>query len=362
MAHKSSSPPAVGKKALRETNAGVLRQALLRRLPQRLRGSGEFSIPPAAGLLDHYTQLFIGVFAAIGRVFTAAEVEEFRLGLKQNLEQAWAISPYSKVVVSYQTNTPPQTGLLWRINVLRSTVEDEYDHWLKTRTPPLFGKHPDAKIFELARGLGAPAEVPILDLGAGTGRNALALARAGFPTDAVEMVPSLAAVLREEAEQADLPVRVFEGDMFDAGLGLPVGHYRILLLAEVVASHFRSEAELRALFALASQLLPVGGLLVFSAFLTSDGYKPDDAAREMSQVQWCNLFTRRQVQDAIGAHAFERLSDESVQAYEKAHLAAEDWPPTGWFEAWTGGQDLFDLPAGRPPMELRWLVYRKAGA
>ncbi len=360
MAHKGSSGVAGVKRVVRETNTGVLRQALLRRLPNRLRGSGEFSIPPVAGLLDHYTQLFMGIFAAIGRVFTAQEIDVFRAGLKKNLDQAWAISPYSKVLVSYETDTPPKTGLLWRINVVRSTVADEYDHWLKTRTPPLFGKHPDAKIFELARALGAPEEVPILDVGAGTGRNTLALARAGFPTDAVEMVPSLAAVLREEAEKESLPLRVFEGDMFDASLGIPAEHYRILLLAEVVASHFRTEAELHALFELSSRLLPPGGLLVFSAFLASDGYKPDDAAREMSQVQWCNLFTRRQLQDAMGELPFKQLSDESVQAYEKAHLAADEWPPTGWFETWTGGQDLFDLPPGKPPMDLRWLVYRKA--
>ncbi|MEI9947430.1 MAG: hypothetical protein WDO74_00200 [Pseudomonadota bacterium] len=71
------------------------------------------------------------------------------------------------------------------------------------------------------------------------------------------------------------------------------------------------------------------------------------------------MFTRRELQEALADEPLQLISDESVQAYERANLPAEAWPPTGWFETWTGGQDLFDLPAGKPPLELRWLVYRK---
>jgi hypothetical protein len=42
-------------------------------------------------------------------------------------------------------------------------------------------------------------------------------------------------------------------------------------------------------------------------------------------------------------------------------LPKEHWPPTGWFEQWSSGGDLFDLPLGRAPVELRWLAYRKRG-
>ncbi|MEI9937823.1 MAG: class I SAM-dependent methyltransferase [Pseudomonadota bacterium] len=349
------------KKVARETSAPILRKAVLRRLPQRLSTTSEYRVPPVPALLEHYVTLFNTIWLGIGRVFSVDDLEQFRAALKLNLNNAWTASPYSRVLVSFSTDPPPQTSLSWRVNVETLTIADEYEHWVANRTPPLFGKHPDAKIFELARALGAPAEVPILDIGAGTGRNTLPLSRAGFPTDAVELAPSLAAILREEAAKEALPVKVFEGDVFDPNLGLAPGYYRILLLAEVVASHFRTAGELRALFQVAAKLLPQGGLLVFSAFLSSDGYKPDDLAREMSQILWCNLFTRRELQDALDGGPFQLLSDESVQAYEKANLPAEEWPPTGWFETWTGGQDLFDLPAGKPPIELRWLVYRKTG-
>ncbi|MEI9950165.1 MAG: class I SAM-dependent methyltransferase [Pseudomonadota bacterium] len=359
MSEKGKSGPVGSKQVARETSPPILRKAVLRRLPQRLSANAEFRLPPAPGLLEHYVQLFNAMWLGIGRVFSEQDLEQFRAALKLNLADAWAASPYSKVLVSYSTDPAPQTSVSWRVNVEALTLADEYDHWVKTRTPPLFGKYPDAKIFELARALGAPAEVPILDIGAGTGRNTLPLSRAGFPTDAVELAPALAAILREEAAKEALPVTVYEADVFDPNLHIAAGYYRILLLAEVVASHFRSPAELRQLFQVAAKLLPTGGLLVFSVFLSSDDYEPDDVAREMSQVLWCNLFTRRELLDAVAGEPFQQVSDESVAAYEKANLPAEEWPPTGWFETWTGGRDLFDLPAGKPPMELRWLVYRK---
>ena len=56
---------------------------------------------------------------------------------------------------------------------------------------------------------------------------------------------------------------------------------------------------------------------------------------------------------------FERVTDESVLEFEHEHLPAEAWPPTGWFVPWVAGQDLFDIPENRSPVELRWLSYRR---
>src|SRR6188768_3347776 len=356
---KNQPGPVGENEGARETSAPILHQAMLQRLPQRLRASAEYRVPPVPALLEHYVQLFNTAWIGLGRIFNEEDLEKFRGALKHHLNEAWKASQYSRILVTFSTDPPPQTSLSWGINVEPVSMADEYSYWVATRTPPLFGKHPDTKIFELARALGTPADVRILDIGAGTGRNAFALAREGFPTDAVEMAPALAAILREDAKKEALPVKVFEGNMFDPKLGIPPGHYRILLLAEVVASHFRTLGEVCQLFELAARLLPKDGLLVFSAFISSDDYEPDDLARELSQVFWCSVFTRREMQEALGAGPFQLVSDESVQAYEREHLPADAWPPTGWFEAWTGGQDLFALPAGKPPMDLRWLVYRK---
>jgi hypothetical protein len=93
-------------------------------------------------------------------------------------------------------------------------------------------------------------------------------------------------------------------------------------------------------------------------FLTSSGYKPDAMARELSEAMWCPVFTRRELDDAVNGLPFTKLSDESVPEFEHDHLPESAWPPTGWFSEWSQGQDLFDLPGERVPIELRWLLYR----
>jgi hypothetical protein len=153
-------------------------------------------------------------------------------------------------------------------------------------------------------------------------------------------------------------VRVFEGNALDPNLDIPRRHYRLAVLAEVVASHFRTAAELRTLFERAADWLAPGGLLLFSAFLTRGGYKPDAMARQLSDVMWCCAFTRRELDEAASGLPLTRISDESAYDYEKEHLPESSWPPTGWFADWTRGQDLFDVPGDRSPLELRWLVYR----
>jgi SAM-dependent methyltransferase len=236
---------------------------------------------------------------------------------------------------------------------------DEYKYWVDTRTPPLFGKDPDAKALDVARSLGAPADVTILDVGAGTGRNTLPLAREGFAIDALEPANALCTILGETVKTEQLSVGVVEGNILDAALELPRPQYQMLLMSEVVASHFRSVEQLRQLFEVAAQRLQPGGVFVFNAFLSDGGYKPDDLARQLSQVLWCCLFTRHDLEQASQGLPFERVADESAAEYERAHLPEGQYPSTGWYEGWSGGQDLFELPAERPPMELRWLVYRK---
>jgi 2-polyprenyl-3-methyl-5-hydroxy-6-metoxy-1,4-benzoquinol methylase len=349
----------MGKQAKRETNAVVLKQAMLRRLPRRLQAKGELHFPAVPALLEHYVKILDQLWESVGRKFTAPELDEFRQSLSARLEQAYAVSSSAKVVVSYECDPAPKTSLTWKVVALAASFEDEYQHWVDTRTPPLFGKNADAKAVDVARSLGVPSEVSVLDVGAGTGRNSLPLAREGFAVDALEPAPALVKVLTEAATAESLSLGVVVGNVLDEALVLPRATYRMLLLSEVVASHFRSVEQLRKLFETAARLLEPGGVLVLNAFLSDSGYKPDDFARQLSQVLWCVLFTRRDFEVAMQGLPFERVTDEPAADYEREHLPEGLYPSTGWFEGWSGGQDLFDLPAERAPMELRWLVYRK---
>ena len=91
----------------------------------------------------------------------------------------------------------------------------------------------------------------MLDIGAGTGRNALALARRGHPVDVVEMTPKFADMIRLDAGRELLNVRVIQRDVFSRMDDLH-RDYQLILLSEVV-SDFRTTAQLRALFELAAQ-------------------------------------------------------------------------------------------------------------
>jgi SAM-dependent methyltransferase len=347
------------KRAQRETNNTILRKAMIERLPRRLSGSGQLTLPAAPSLLDHYVQSLHTIFAQHGRNFNEKETEHLRDILDKKIKEGFTASPYARVVVNFETDPPPKTSLSYRVATVVSTIADEYDHWVKTRTPPYFGIHPDAKVMSLARSLGEPKTVPVLDIGAGTGRNTLPLAREGFPTDAIELSPALAKILREEVEKEKLAARVFEGDALSGAVELPERHYRLVFLAEVIASHIRTTEQVRVLFQGAADALASNGLLLFNAFIVADGYKPDSLVKEMSQVFWCNAFTRGEIATAMQGLPFVLDSDESTHDYELEHQPKEGWPPTGWFVEWARGHDMFDLPSGRSPLELRWLCYRR---
>ncbi|MGC4063987.1 MAG: class I SAM-dependent methyltransferase [Polyangiaceae bacterium] len=134
--------------------------------------------------------------------------------------------------------------------------------------PAAIGEHPDAKVIDFARLLGASRDCPVLDVGARTGRNTLPFARLGHPTDAVELAPALAKILSEDAEKESLLVMAFEGNLLDETLPIPQERYRLMILAE----------------------------------------------RQLSQVMWCCLFTKRQIQEAASGFPFELVSNESTGA------------------------------------------------
>ena len=95
--------------------------------------------------------------------------------------------------------------------------------------------------------------------------NSLALAKAGYPVDALELTPAFAEILSKDAKAANLPVNVIQGDILDADLPLASNHYRLVIASEVV-SHFRNPQQLRQLLSNVSKTLQAGGLLLFNTF------------------------------------------------------------------------------------------------
>ncbi|MDM4139371.1 MULTISPECIES: methyltransferase domain-containing protein [Mycobacterium] len=333
----------------------MLREAMIRRLYRRLSAEGHIRVPAVPALLDEYVQLCGNVCATLGVWYTPENSARLRAALEVELAKAFKASPRSEVLISYQA--PFGTDVNFRVQADWRTVEADYDQWVQVRPPPLFGTEPDARVLALAAEAADPSAYRVLDVGAGTGRNALALARRGHPVDAVEMTAKFAEVIVADAAGESLSVNVLQSDVFTAMEGVRE-RYQLMVLSEVV-SDFRTTRELRGMFELATDCLARGGRLVFNTFLARDGYVPDDAAVQFSQQCNSMIFTRDEVAAAAAGLPFEPIADDSAYEYEKARSASDAWPPTGWFEGWAGGLDVFDVERDDSPIELRWLVFEK---
>lgn len=335
----------------------MLREAIVRRLYRRSVAEGQVTVPAVPALIDEYVLLCGNICATLGVWHTPEQSARLKTVLEAELAKAFKASPRSEIVISY--DAPFGTGVNFRVKAQWRTIDADYDQWVGVRPPPLFGTEPDARVMALAGEAADPSDYRVLDIGAGTGRNALALARHGHPVDAVEMTPKFAEAMRAQAEAESLGLRVIQSDVFTAMEGVRE-QYRLIILSEVVPD-FRTTQELRGMFELAADCLAPGGSLVFNAFLARPGYRPDDAARQLGQQCNTTIFTRDEITTAVSGLPLEPAGDDSAYEYEKAHLPDGAWPPTGWFDGWASGLDVFDVEREDSPIELRWLVYRKAG-
>jgi precorrin-6B methylase 2 len=340
---------------VRSFSPSTLGEAVVRRLYRRAVVTTQITVPAVPSMIDEYLKMCDNVFAVAGVQYTAEEAAQLKTVLEAELAKAYTASSRSNIVISF--HAPFGISMNYRVTSESVTLGGAYDGWLSTREGPLFGTEPDARVWTLSGEVADPQAHPVLDVGAGTGRNALALARRGHPVDAVEMSPKFADIIRAEADRDSLQVRVMDGDVFETMDGVR-RDYRLIILAEVVPD-FRSTGELRGIFELASDCLAPGGRLVFNAFLAREGYIPDDATRELGQQCNTMIYTRDELNAASSQLPVELVGDDSAYEYEKTHLPDGAWPPTEWFEGWASGLDLFDVEREESPIELRWLVYQK---
>jgi precorrin-6B methylase 2 len=341
--------------ATRSFDPPTLGEAVARRLYRRSVVTAQITVPAVPSMIDEYVTMCANVFAAAGVQYTVEQSAQLRTVLAAELAKAYTASHRSNIVISF--NAPFGITVNYRVATESVTIGGAYDGWVATREGPLFGTEPDARVWALAGVASDPGAHPVLDVGAGTGRNALALARRGHPVDAVEMSPKFADIIRLAAQRESLPVRVMDGDVFETMDGVR-RDYQMIILAEVVPD-FRTTSELRGIFELAADCLAAGGRLVFNAFLARPGYIPDSAALELGQQCNTMIFTRDELTTAAAELPLDLIGDDSAYEYEKAHLPEGAWPPTVWFDGWASGLDVFDLPREDSPIELRWLVYQK---
>jgi 2-polyprenyl-3-methyl-5-hydroxy-6-metoxy-1,4-benzoquinol methylase len=331
------------------------RQAMLKKLERRIRCDGQFTLPAVPALLDDYTERCAQLFGALGRHLSPEERAELKTILGRQLQEAFSRSQRSSITLSYKANTGG--GLDYQVTAQFATIEQTYEGWVATREPPYFGLEPDAKVMAMAKDLHAThPKIKILDIGAGTGRNTLPLARMGYPVDAIEMTPKFVDLLRTSAESERLNVRVIGKDVFQSRQDLS-NDYRMILVSEVV-SDFRTTDQVRQLFELAADHLAHDGLLVINAFIANDHYMEDTAAREFAQQVFSFYLTPEELNQAFRGLPLSLVSSETLLDYEQAQHDSQNWPPKPWFPDWATGRDVFAVPPGNSPIGLRWLVFR----
>ncbi|VAZ98237.1 Ubiquinone biosynthesis O-methyltransferase [Mycobacterium pseudokansasii] len=333
----------------------LLKESMTRRFYTRSQVTGEITLPAVPGMIDEYVTMCAKLFATVGRRFSDDELAHVRKVLEAQLAEAYGASHRSNIIISF--NAPIGPTLHYQVRAHWRTVAQEYESWISTREPPLFGTEPDARVWALSNEAAEPRTHRVLEIGAGTGRNALALARRGHPVDVVEMTPKFADIIRCDAERESLDVRVIVRDVFSSMDELR-RDYQLIVLSEVV-SDFRTAQQLRGLFELAAHCLVPGGRLVFNTFLTHPDYILDEATREFGQQVYTSIFTRPEMSAAAAGLPLELVGDDSVYDYEKAHLPPGAWPPTSWYADWVSGLDVFPVERETSPITMRWLVFRK---
>ena len=340
-------------------NPDILQQAILYKVNTRVNARGEMVFPCIPGMLSEYLKSIEKLFNTLDRPLPEDRKDELSKLLAAKLEQGYRTSTASVLILQYESVQPPQTGLACKVILSSSTVGEQYKSWIDTREPPLFGSHPDAKLMATAAKLGNPDRIRILDVGAGTGRNTLPLARLGYSVDAIELTAAFSEQLKAAATAENLPVTVTEGDVLDPLMRMKPARYQLAVAAEVI-SHFRDSDQVRLFLAKMCDFLCPGGVLLFSTFLTIGDYQPDDLVRQVAQLSWSTLFTPQELATAMEGLPLVQISNELVMEYERHHLPAGAWPPTPWFSSWATGRDVFPMANGRPPMELRWILCRRS--
>src|SRR5262245_18475800 len=344
--------------------AARARAAILVRLAQRTQASGVLSGPCLPVLFEHYWEKVLRLFEAIDRPLGGERLEQFRDRFQQTIEQGFDASPYAKFILSYAPAGPEGHEIQCELSLAAPSLQQEYERWLQggaTANP--FGRNPDAKVIDVAAGLGGAGEagrargVRVLDVGAGTGRNALALARMGLEVDAIEPVSALADVLAKEAARVGASVNVIRREVLASDTIIAEGAYALVVLAEVV-THF-SYAQLASVLPKLARSLTGDGTLLFNAFISREGYQPGPLALEVAQTAWSTFFSRQQLAVLASREGLRLVQEHPCIAYEEPRQPADEWPPTPWYPFWARGHNLFDRSAGPAPIELDWLEYRR---
>lgn len=329
------------------------REAALERMFAMTVGfQGTLTFPCLPAATDIIVLRIVAAVNGVGRGVATETIEALRASIRKKTQQGYAQSPHHRLIVKYGSDAADPKLVNFETSVFAT---EAYAAWGVRAGQSQFGERPDAMAVALVTELGAMG-LKVLDVGAGTGRNAMALAKLGCAVDAVELNPEFAKL----AAKAGVPhgLNFITGDFLDVELALRRAPYDLVLLAEVISSHAPDVAVLRHFFTRMRAVLRPGGLALCSLFVADDEEVLSDLARQVGNHYLSCPFSARDLAQALAETGFTLLQDQPVAAVERAEAAPGTWPPTEWFEDWAAGRNVFALPHDVPsPLELKWLTF-----
>jgi SAM-dependent methyltransferase len=232
----------------------------------------------------------------------------------------------------------------------QTATAEEQRHGARTRAA---GYSTTARFYDQAYALAAPDDLAfyselardtdgaVLELGCGTGRIALPLARAGHRITGVDSSAQMLAVFRDklaaEPQNVQRNVALVEGSMEGTDLGEQFG---LVTMPFRAFQHMLTVEQQQAALATVARNLAPGGLYVFNAFMPNLGYIVDAMRRGqvwLPDQQWTDDQTGRE---------YRRL--HSLRYDPGDQLISVDWR----YEEYEDGRLV---NTWLEPMQLRWL-------
>ncbi|AFY68800.1 Methyltransferase type 11 [Thalassoporum mexicanum PCC 7367] len=328
---------------------------------------GKLQLPCVPALKARYVQKVIALANLLEKPLTSAQVEELETAIAQELAKGFQASQHSQLLISFQPNPKSVEQLDFKITCQIASLAEFYEAALKDNfatdsdqldrlETSVFGKHANARVLDLLPELGDPETTTILDIGAGSGRNALPLARSGYAVDAIELADTFCQQLQQQAKTENLPLSIIQGNILDPLLRPKLNHYALAILSELLV-HFRDADQARLALAKACDAVSKSGLVLFNIFLCRPDYQPTIADRQVAQVAQSFFLTPAELESVMDGLPLELVDRHSVFDYERDRLPSSAWPPSPWFINWATGRLLFDLEP--PPISLQWLLCRR---